>query len=204
MNPKASNTLIDGALAKAKATLRAEMLDRRKTLSRVESNAAAGLKRCISSVFGDRTDRLVAGYVALGDELNPSDALGALHAQGVPLALPVAEKQVSAMIFRQWSPDDALVPGPFGTVCPPDTAEIVQPDIVLVPLVAFDRSGYRLGFGRGYYDRTLSALRQCKYIVSYGIAFDGQEVDVVPRSDWDERLDGIITPTRLVSSMEQR
>ena len=209
MTPSASYTVNDEVsgdhecVVNAKTALRAEMLDRRKTLHAADINAGDGLKDQVLAVTASVADKVVAGYVALKDELDPGTALKTLEKQGARLALPVAGNEPSAMIFRQWSPGDTLAKGPFGTVFPVETAAVVEPDIVLVPLVAFDRAGYRLGFGLGYYDRTVRALRCAKNIVAYGIAFDGQEVKAVPRGDRDERLDGVITPTRFIPPSEQ-
>ena len=121
-------------------------------------------------------------------EADPRPILEALHERGLPLCLPaIVDKR---MIFRRWAPYEPIVPGGFGTLVPaPDQPE-VKPAILLVPLAAFDRRGYRIGYGKGYYDRALSELGPT---VSIGIGYAAQEIDAVPDEPHDRRLDWIVT-----------
>jgi 5-formyltetrahydrofolate cyclo-ligase len=122
----------------------------------------------------------------------------ALAERGAMLALPVIIARDHALIFRAWKPDEGLVRGPFGIFQPSSDADEVDPDIVLVPLAAFDRAGHRIGYGRGYYDRTLENLRSMKKITVIGIAFAVQEIETVPRLPHDEQLDCVLTERELI------
>jgi len=140
-----------------------------------------------------------AGYMPIGSELDCLPLLNKLAAADVVLCLPVVTAPGEPLIFRRWSPDDPLVPGTFGTSEPSDAAPAVVPDVLLVPMLAFDRQGNRLGYGGGYYDRTLKALRGARdggdEIVAIGVAFTGQLRDKVPVAEGDEPLDWILTET---------
>lgn len=184
------------AITQAKAELRSQILERRKSLGRVELQASELISQRVLGRFGAGTDPTVAGYVAIADEVDPAPALQALAKNGIALALPIAEKAQEAMTFKAWRIGDPLVSGSYGTQVPGDAAQIVEPDVLLVPVVAFDAAGYRLGFGGGFYDRTIAALREDRNTAAYGIAYDGQEVAEVPRGPFDVRLDGLFTPTR--------
>jgi 5-formyltetrahydrofolate cyclo-ligase len=100
------------------------------------------------------------------------------------------------LIFRGWRHGDALESGPFGTAHPPARAPLVEPDTLLLPLIAFDAGGNRLGYGAGYYDRTVAALRRQRKMLVVGLAYDEQEVPEVPVGAHDQRLDGIVTDRR--------
>ena len=99
------------------------------------------------------------------------------------------------LAFRAWAPGDPMAATVWGIREPEPTRPLLVPDILLVPLLAFDGDGWRLGYGGGYYDRTLRALRRIKPIVAIGLAFDSQQVDAVPHLDYDERLDWVLTPS---------
>lgn len=136
-------------------------------------------------------------YRAMGSECDPEPLEAALRERGHTIALPVMIKLGAPLIFRAWTPGDPLVARKWGIMEPTDRAQEVEPDVLLTPLLAFDRAGWRLGYGGGFYDRTLSRLRAVKPIVVIGIAFDTQEVDAVPHCAYDERLDWMMTPTGL-------
>ncbi|MGH6947314.1 MAG: 5-formyltetrahydrofolate cyclo-ligase [Kiloniellales bacterium] len=136
---------------------------------------------------------VVSGFWPMGDELDICPALEQLAAAGHPLALPVVVKRGEPLIFRRWRPGEALVPASFGTSVPAPEAEVLEPSVLLVPLLAFDRDGYRLGYGGGFYDRTLTKLRAARPTTAVGVAYAGQEVPAVPRGPHDARLDWIVT-----------
>lgn len=136
---------------------------------------------------------IVSGYHAMGDEADPLPSLLALAAGGHPLCLPVTPKRGLPLSFRLWRPGDALEPGVWGIPAPPASAPQMDPSVLLVPLLAYDRTGYRLGYGGGYYDRTLAVLREKRALLAIGIAYAGQEVESVPREATDQRLDWIVT-----------
>jgi 5-formyltetrahydrofolate cyclo-ligase len=136
---------------------------------------------------------VVAGYWPIDDEIDIRPLLNSLADHGHPVAMPVVLNRQQPMRFRRWNPGMVMQPGRFGIPTPPDTFPEVRPDVVLVPLLAFDRQGYRLGRGSGFYDHTLELLRATGKIVAMGIAFSGQEVPVVPHDAYDQRLDWIVT-----------
>lgn len=135
----------------------------------------------------------IAAYWPIGDEMDVRDALTRLDALGHRCVLPVVVARGAALAFRRWRPGDALLPGPLGTRMPDAAAPEVTPDVVLAPLLAFDRAGRRLGYGGGYYDRTLRALRRAVGVVAVGVGFAAQEMAEVPAGSGDERLDWIVT-----------
>ena len=148
-------------------------------------------------VFGEELDRMtgrvVSGYWPIRGELDVRPLLNRLADRNFTCALPVVIGRAQPLMFRKWAPGDQLIDGGFGTRVPANTAVEVIPDIVLAPLLAFDDTGSRLGYGGGYYDRTLRQLRRGGSVLAVGVAFDSQRVDAVPCRDGDERLDWVIT-----------
>lgn len=130
----------------------------------------------------------VSAYWPMRSEADPRAVLEALHARGLPLCLPAIV--AGAMLFRRWAPWEPIVPGGFGTLVPDPREPELDPAILLVPLAAFDRRGYRIGYGKGYYDRAIAALRPR---VTIGIAYAAQEIAAVPDEPHDRRLDWIVT-----------
>ena len=104
------------------------------------------------------------------------------------------------LVFRAWKPGDPLNAGVWGIQEPLPSAPALDPDILLVPLLAFDTRGYRLGYGGGFYDRTLAGFRMRKRVVAIGVAFDEQRIDAVPHTDYDQRLDWVLTPSGPIAS----
>lgn len=136
----------------------------------------------------------VSAYWPMGDEIDPLPTLHACHARGHPIGLPVMPGQAQPLRFRRWTPALELASGGFGTRIPPETEPEVVPEILLVPLLAFDRRGFRLGYGGGFYDRTLEALRaRNPRTTAIGVAFAGQEIPEVPIDANDQRLDRVMT-----------
>ncbi len=178
-----------------KAAFRAEALVRRDALdldNRLEWDAEIAAHALALPVWKGSTGP-VSAYWPMRSEADPRPILEALQERGLPLCLPaIVDKH---MIFRRWTPYEPIVPGGFGTLVPaPDQPE-VRPTILLVPLAAFDRRGYRIGYGKGYYDRALSALGPT---VSIGIGYAVQEIDAVPDEPHDRRLDWIVTEREVV------
>lgn len=130
----------------------------------------------------------VSAYWPMRSEADPRPVLEALHARGVPLCLPAIVN--GAMIFRSWAPWEPIVPGGFGTLVPEPQQPQARPSILLVPLAAFDRRGYRIGYGKGYYDRTLAELGA---VTAIGLAYGAQEIAAVPDEPHDRKLDWIVT-----------
>lgn len=134
--------------------------------------------------------KVVAGYIAIGSEADASKLLAAAESQGCVLALPHVTSKVAPMRFLRWSRGDALESGPFGLMQPSANAPVVAPDLVLVPLVAFDERLMRLGQGAGHYDRALSVLDNC---TSIGVAWSVQQANILPTDPWDVPLDAVLT-----------
>ncbi len=153
---------------------------------------------CLERRIGLPAGAVVAGYWTRGDELDVRPLLAALDGAGYCCALPVAAAPDAVLVFRRWRTGDVLTAGRFGIMEPGADAEAVTPDLVIVPLLAFDRAGYRLGYGAGYYDRTLGALRGAGPVVAVGVGFAAQGVDAVPHDAADERLDWVVTETGAV------
>lgn len=135
----------------------------------------------------------VAGYWPLGSELDVRPLLLHLHAAGRVAALPVSGRKGTPLTFREWTPDAPLREGRFGIREPAADAAAVVPAVLFVPLLAFDRRGHRLGYGAGYYDRTLAGLRACGAVLAVGVGFAAQEVDAVPHGPYDQPLDWVVT-----------
>ena len=136
-----------------------------------------------------------AGYYALGAELNPSPLIRHLAGMGAFFALPVCEGPDRPLLFRMWESRDRLIPDALGVPAPPPWSQMMHPDLVIAPLLAFDRKGGRLGQGGGHYDRTLQGLRSNKKVFVLGLAYAGQELPEVPSEPHDQRLDAILTET---------
>ncbi len=136
---------------------------------------------------------IVGGYWPVGDEIDPRVLLAALDRAGCKCALPVAAATTEALIFRTWRPGYPLESGAYGIPVPAVPAAALKPSLLLVPLLAFDRSGHRLGHGGGYYDRTLRSLRGQGRLTAVGLAYATQEVPIVPRAADDEALDWVVT-----------
>jgi 5-formyltetrahydrofolate cyclo-ligase len=135
----------------------------------------------------------VSGYWPMRSEVDIRPALAALAATRT-VALPVVLGRAQPLLFRAWTPATALVPAAFGTQVPPDTAPVVVPQVLLIPLLAFDPQGWRLGYGGGFYDRTLARLRPAGPVLAIGVAYAGQQVDHVPHDPTtDARLDAMVT-----------
>jgi 5-formyltetrahydrofolate cyclo-ligase len=137
----------------------------------------------------------VSAFAAIGEEIDPAPLMLRLRADGFRLCLPVMQGKGRPLLFRAWEPGEPMEERMWGIREPRSSAPEVAPDIVLAPLLAFDRAGYRLGYGAGFFDRTLAAVRSRKAIIAIGLAYDEQEVDAVPHLDYDQRLDWVLTPS---------
>ena len=135
----------------------------------------------------------VSGYWPIRGEVDVTPLLLALAARGHPVALPVVAAAGRPLVFRAWREGDAMEAGPYGISEPLAGAPALIPQILLVPLLAFDRDGYRLGYGGGFYDRSLAALRSMGTVVAVGAAWAAQKVSAVPRGSLDQRLDWVVT-----------
>src|SRR5262249_29623184 len=136
---------------------------------------------------------IVSGFMPLKSEINPLPLMRKLAEAGAELALPVVAGRGKPLIMRSWQWGAPLVARVWGIREPPPAAAEVDPDILLVPLLAFDRSGHRIGYGAGYYDLTIARLRGKKRITAIGLAFAAQEIAHVPRTPFDAPLDLVLT-----------
>jgi 5-formyltetrahydrofolate cyclo-ligase len=137
--------------------------------------------------------KTVSGFFPYKSEIDVRPLLGRLAGEGWVTSLPIVTGLGEPLIFRRWYPGEPTVPGLWDIPRPLEAAELVEPDVLLVPMLAFDRAGYRLGYGGGFYDRTLALLRGKKEVVAIGVAYAAQEVASVPHDDHDARLDFVMT-----------
>lgn len=184
--------------ADAKMSLRRAMLERRSAAHLTHGPAAAQALSAVLIAELDPKGKKIAGYWPLGDEIDCRPALEALSHAGALVALPVVAGQGQVLIFRAWRPGDALERGPFGTMHPAARSPVVHPQILLVPLIAFDLEGGRLGYGAGYYDRTIAGFRAQGQVTSIGLAYDVQRVDAVPVDAHDQPLDAVVTNSGVI------
>ncbi len=146
---------------------------------------------------------IVSAFSPIKTEFNPIPLMRRLFDGGARLALPKVVGRGKPLLMREWKFGDPLVEGVWGIREPGPSAPEVSPDILLVPFTAFDRAGYRIGYGAGYYDMTLAALRAKKKIVAIGLGFAAQEVEKVPVEAHDQQLDFILTEAGLVFTAER-
>jgi 5-formyltetrahydrofolate cyclo-ligase len=142
---------------------------------------------------------VVSAYWSIGDEILTLPLLEALAAAGVTVALPVTGRIGEPLVFRAWQPGDPMAIGKMNIPSPNAEAPVVTPDLLFVPLAAFDRRGHRIGYGAGFYDRSLAALRTQKTIVAIGVGYAAQEIPEVPHEPHDEALDFVLTERELIA-----
>ena len=173
-----------------KALARKAAFAARKTAFGAGQGQAAEILADYLAAHGGRP---LAGYMAMRTETDPVVAMAA-H-QG-PVCVPVIIAPGQPLRFREWTPGCAMIAGTFGAAIPAEGGWI-EPEVLIVPLLAFDARGYRLGYGGGFYDRTLERLRARGPVLAVGFAFDAQEVAEVPIDATDQRLDAVVTETGL-------
>jgi len=173
-----------------KTHLRSALRGRRRTLAQDVPSAAEDAAALLPA---NRLPpfQVVSGYHPIGDELDPRPLMARFRELGASLALPVTLDRETPLVFRLLTQE--AEPDAFGIPAPPPTAPEVMPDLVIAPLLAFDRRGGRLGQGGGHYDRTLANLRAAKAVFVLGLGYAGQEVERVPMGPLDQRLDAILT-----------
>lgn len=181
-----------------KSTIEQKKYDRvaaaKKRQALVTASAGEQAARNLLSALKPEASLIFSLYWSVGTELTTMPLLNAFTKRGQICALPVVEQAASPLIFRRFEGADLLVPGQYNIPTPPKSAEILVPDILIVPLLAFDKAGYRLGYGGGYYDRTLETLRKSrKGCLAVGYAYAGQETEHVTVDKYDQPLDWIIT-----------
>jgi 5-formyltetrahydrofolate cyclo-ligase len=179
----------------SKSDLRTAALAAREALSGGERAAAAQAIATRGLPLEIAPGTIVSGYSPIRSEVDPAPLMRALAARGAQLALPAVLARGKSLAFRAWSPNDRLVLGSLGILEPSPAAAEVIPDIMLVPLAAFDGQGHRIGYGAGHYDFTLAHLRKLKHVIAIGLAFAAQEIVAVPALPHDVALDYVLTET---------
>jgi len=180
-------------IEKKKQAQREQAFQHRKTLSN-ETAAFQAANNFLKNIQQSQESK-ISLYRPIGSELNTQPLFEKLWAQSVSCLLPVIKAAGEPLFFRLWNKGEPLVKGPFDVPVPDTGAPVFTPDILLVPLLAFDPQGYRMGYGGGYYDRTLEQLRRQGPCVAVGFAYAGQEIEEVVIDAHDQKLDWIITET---------
>jgi 5-formyltetrahydrofolate cyclo-ligase len=181
---------------RSKAELRASALAAREAISETKRAKAAQALAKRGLPIEIKPGMVISGYSPIRNEIDPVPLMQKLASQGVRLALPTINARGKSLIFRAWSPGDRLTLGMLGIPEPSPAASEVVPDIMLVPLAAFDRNGHRIGYGAGHYDHTFAHLRKAKAVTGIGLAFAAQEIEAVPALPHDVRLDFVLTESR--------
>ena len=165
---------------------------------------------CLNKIF--RTNKKIETaslYFPINNEISPFDFINYLQKKRVTLSLPIIDKKNNTMKFKKWIPNDKLICGPFGTMEPKKAQISVFPQILVVPLLSFDREFYRLGYGGGYYDKSISDLKKYfkkekKFFITIGLAYSNQEERKIPREKHDMKLDYIITENYVLSNINNK
>lgn len=187
-----TQTLTDAKAAQRKAAFAA-----RKQAHANRGDAAEALRDHFLAARLHTGAAVISAYRPIRTEIDPSPLMQALHAAGHRLCVPVILAADTPLKFREWHPDCPMVTGAFGAEIP-ETGEWLDPDLVLAPMLAFDAAGWRLGYGGGFYDRTLEGLRAQKTVRAVGVAYAAQQVDAVITEPTDQPLDGVLTEQGLM------
>ena len=188
-------------LAETKRALRREAKARRSVANeRLADEAGERVRAHFAARIKPPPDAVIGGYWPFDAELDAAPLLTHLHGLGHSCAVPAVAGPDEPLVFRAWRPGDQLLAGRLGEPRPDPDAPELRPNVLLVPLLAFDRAGYRLGYGGGYYDRTLAVLRDIGTVLAVGLAYAAQEVDTVPRDARDARLDWIVTEREAIET----
>jgi 5-formyltetrahydrofolate cyclo-ligase len=186
-----------------KAALRREALSRRDALPAAVRAAAGEALAARPFPLEFKSGAIVSGYSPMRSEFNPLPLMRKLAGAGAKLALPVVVGRGKPLIMRAWNFEQPLVRGVWGIRQPTPNAPEVAPDILFVPLTAFDRQGHRIGYGAGYYDMTIAKLRAAKPVIAVGIAYSVQEVSEVPATHRDARLDLVLTEREVIDCRKE-
>lgn len=187
-------------LAQAKEAARKAAFAARKAAHAAGGDADANGH--LLALFRPHAGKVIAGYLPIRTELDPRPAMATLAATS-PVVVPVIPGPECPLLFRRWRPGCALEKGPFGVPVPAD-GEDLDPEVLIVPLLAFDQSGYRLGYGGGFYDRTLERLRAARPVLAVGFAYAGQRIGAVPVGPTDQPLDALVTEAGPVTFLQTR
>jgi len=178
-------------IGQKKKAARAEAFLARKSAHSNSANIAA-CGHLTEFVMASGRNNVVAGYMPIQTEIDPRPSLQSLYDHGHRICLPVIQGRGLPLLFREWEPNCAMIEGDFGALIPRG-GDLLVPDIAIIPLVGFDATGARLGYGGGYYDRTLQAMRSEREVLAVAFAFSGQELKEVPVDQYDQKMDAVIT-----------
>jgi len=185
-------------LAEAKRVARAAAYSRRDAIHAAATGAArAAAGHALSEVAHLRGIDRISGYLPIRSEIDPRPLMRAFLGLGFHVCVPVVEERARPLRFRTWTPASRIVPGAHGVDVPED-GDWCDPELLVVPLLAFDARGHRLGYGGGYYDRTLASLRDRTDVRAVGIAYADQQIAEIPHGAQDMRLDAIVTERGVV------
>jgi len=184
-------------LAEQKQLARKAGFARRKLAHENNANAAARAAAHLLQWLGDQRFPVISGYMPIRSEIDILPVMHQLHLQGKTLCVPVITGAGQPLKFRQWSPDCQMETGPFGASVPVSGNWLV-PDLVLCPLLAFDNQGHRLGYGGGFYDRSLAQIRSQKPVTALGYAYAAQATPDLPIEPTDQPLDGMASENGVI------
>jgi 5-formyltetrahydrofolate cyclo-ligase len=193
-----TNNDMSDSISELKSVIRKDAILRRDALPAAERAKAAEIIATRPFPVAMNAGMIVSGFMPLKTEINPLPLMRSLAAQGARLALPAIDGRGKPLIMRAFAFGDELASGQWGIREPKADTPDVAPDVLLVPLLAFDRTGHRIGYGAGYYDMTIAGLRAMKPVVAVGIAFAAQEIGEVPVTPRDARLDLVLTEREII------
>lgn len=185
-------------LSQKKDTARKQAKAARKLAKAAHPDAARDAMAVFLKAVPVSASDVVSAYRPIFSELDPTPLMEVLHERGIRLCVPVIIGQAQPLVFREWTPGAVMEVGAFGAEIPVDASEVI-PTLLIAPMLAFDRSLWRLGYGGGFYDRTLEGLRGRGEARAFGYAYAEQEVDTVPIEPTDQRLNGVVTPSGLIA-----
>jgi 5-formyltetrahydrofolate cyclo-ligase len=184
-----------------KVALRKQLYARRRIAHAADRAASGKISRAAMDQFLaaglHKGCEIISGFCPIRTEIDPMPLMEALHAAGHRLCVPVIQGRGQALKFREWHPGAQMVEGAFGAMVPA-VGDWLEPHLLITPLLAFDADGWRLGYGGGFYDRTLEQLRAARPTLAVGFAYSAQQVDAIPREPTDQPLDAVITEQGLM------
>jgi 5-formyltetrahydrofolate cyclo-ligase len=181
-----------------KSELRTAALAKRDAMSAAERQQGAETVAARAFPLAVPPGIIVSGFMPMRSEINPLPLMRKLAGDGAQLALPVIQGRGKPLLMRAWSFGAPLEARQWGIKEPADDAAVVDPDVLIVPLACFDRAGHRIGYGAGYFDKTIRGLRAKKSVTAVGIAFSAQEIPHVPATGFDEKLDLVLTEREVI------
>jgi 5-formyltetrahydrofolate cyclo-ligase len=186
-------------LAEEKQALRKEMRAIRRDFHKASGERASfDLMELVSSSAALKNAEIISCFWPIQTEVNTVPLIHKLYKAGHQICLPIVVGNAQPLIFRQWTPETEMLEGAYKAMTPVESSPQLVPDLILSPLLAFDRNGYRLGYGGGFYDRSIEEIKTTKPLVTAGLAYSVQEVDNVPTEKTDQKLDFLITEKEIL------